>query len=404
MDWRDVEDILDRHPRRLTNWPGGEPASFVRVDLRGFDFAGRNLCYVRFVGCEFRGARLSLCDLRYADLVFCDLRGADLRGALAQEADFHGSDLRGADLRDLFDLSGSRFVAADLRGARMKGMQLQQANLRGAWMAPADVRGAYFFETRAPSGALLDEAIGPDTDRADLAAKFQRMAPHPGTVDSPFVAAYELGSGPALLHRLRAAEERLTHGQAGPAPARGEEVLDQQRRSHELLGQLLRENWFAKIWNDPYRPLHVQRHFNYPGRVGMWHPGGRGVESEPEVVFVLEGERATPVYFQNDHARVRYSTVQGLFPGVPVRPAFQQALDTFVADWWQALQDRGFIRLAAAGLLQQLRRGLHGVLKETSGANFVSVIDAVPSHEMAAAPAEQEEQGQVPRPPRQHER
>jgi hypothetical protein len=286
----------------------------------------------------------------------------------------------------------------------MEGMQLQQANLRGAWMAPADVRGAYFFETRAPSGARLDEAIGPDTDRADLAAKFQRMAPHPETADSPFVAAYELGSGPALLDRLRAAEERLTHGQADPAPARGEEVPDQQRRSYELLAQLLRKNWHAKIWNDPYRPLHFQRHFNYPGRVSMWHPGGRGVESEPEVVFLLEGKRATPVYFQNDRAGVRYSTVQGLIPGVPVRPAFQQALDAFVADWWQALQERGFIRLAAAGLLQQLRRGLHGVLKETSGANFVSVIDGLPSHETAAAPAEQEEQGQVPRPPRQHER
>jgi hypothetical protein len=223
MDRRDISDILDSHDRWRVNPQEGQRAAFERVDLRGFDFAGRALVGVQLVGCDLRGASLRQCNLSFAYFVGCDLREADLRGATATGVSFQRSDLRGADLRDFYARGGSSFMAADLRGARMEGMHLRKSDLVGAWVSAEDLRaGVGFEECFSPCGAELHGTVGPDWSLADLHVKLQRPAPDPGFENSPIVAALELGSGPALLDRLQAAQEQERQGQVPRLPRRHE--------------------------------------------------------------------------------------------------------------------------------------------------------------------------------------
>ena len=115
-----------------SNWAGGlddnkakppkiESSYPLHRDLRGQDFARRNLRAVNF----------SEADLTDAVLTGCDLRGAKLNHAKLCHADLNQADLREADLCGA-DLSQARLLQADLRGAKLDGANLRRAKLLGA--------------------------------------------------------------------------------------------------------------------------------------------------------------------------------------------------------------------------------------------------------------------------------
>ncbi len=185
----------------------------MREDLRGFDFAGRDLSGADFTACDLRGADFHGCNLSFAHFDCCDLREASLMGIQAAGANFHGSDLRQADLRNAFTGIGSSFLTADLRGARMEGAHFRKTDFHGAWMDVADLKGARFEEVVAPSWEPMDARFDSDAISAGLVEKLQRKKPHPKNRNSPIVQAYEQGSGPALWDRLEAAHD----AEAGPA-------------------------------------------------------------------------------------------------------------------------------------------------------------------------------------------
>jgi hypothetical protein len=206
MDKASVERVLERHARRGSNQPGGQRAVFMRENLEGFDFAGRDLTGVQFVACDLRGAGFQGCNLSFAQFTCCDLRSADLRNMQAAGVSFHGSDLRKADLRKAFAGIGSSFSAADLRGAQMEGARFKKTDCHGAWMDAADLKRVRFEEAYAPSWKPIDGTFDSPTGSAELADKLQRQKPLPEIANSPVVLAYQQGSGPALLDRLEAAE------------------------------------------------------------------------------------------------------------------------------------------------------------------------------------------------------
>jgi hypothetical protein len=310
---------LGRHARWLRNDQSGKAAFFARADLRGFDFRGRDLTGTSFEGCDLRSARLQHCNLSLARLDYCDLRGADLSNVTAAVVDFHGSDLRGADLRGLSSELLCNFAGADLRGARMEGMHLRGSNFSGAWVSEADLRGARCEEeTLSPRGARLGAPVEPSSDLA---------GPKGTPDDRALPPEYELGSGPALLDRLEAAQHQL---------------------NHKLLGDVLAGADHVRIENSPHAPLVVER-LQGARFISMYQCRERAGDTHltTEVVFLVENGRAKPVYYRHDSAGSEYATVGGHFVDVPVRPQYQGGLEQNVRDWWRDLEYQGFFQAAS---------------------------------------------------------
>ena len=77
---KNLNEILEKHPKWLNDENGGERA----------DLCGADLC----------GADLYIANLRGANLYAADLREANLRGANLYAADLYIANLRGANLRE----------------------------------------------------------------------------------------------------------------------------------------------------------------------------------------------------------------------------------------------------------------------------------------------------------------
>ena len=78
MTQEQLNEVLAKHQKWLTDEEGGKRADLCKADLRGAD--------------------LRYANLRYADLRYANLHEADLRGATLHKADLYKADLRGADL------------------------------------------------------------------------------------------------------------------------------------------------------------------------------------------------------------------------------------------------------------------------------------------------------------------
>ncbi len=55
----DLENILARHDKWLRVEPGGSRARFEGMDLRGFDFSGRDLSQAVMLSCDLSGCNMS---------------------------------------------------------------------------------------------------------------------------------------------------------------------------------------------------------------------------------------------------------------------------------------------------------------------------------------------------------
>lgn len=94
-----VNRILRRHQLWLDGAVGGKRAHFHDVDLREFDFAGRDLRKATFVRTNLGGASFRRCVLNEVLFQDSDLSGADFEHARLYDIKIHHSDLYYADLR-----------------------------------------------------------------------------------------------------------------------------------------------------------------------------------------------------------------------------------------------------------------------------------------------------------------
>ena len=123
-----VNRILRRHQLWLDGAVGGKCAHFHDVDLRQFDFVGR--------------------DLRKATFVRTNLVGASFRRCVLNEVLFQNSDLSGADL-SYAQLVGATFEtvnlnAVDFGGARLYDMKIYHSNLYYADLRTADMSNVHY--------------------------------------------------------------------------------------------------------------------------------------------------------------------------------------------------------------------------------------------------------------------
>jgi hypothetical protein len=136
---------------------------------------------------------------------------------------------------------------------------------------------------------------------------------------------------------------RLDHE---PRPEKGS-PMNQYERNLERLRELLPEGReHIAIENPPFMRLAVER--IWEDQISLCHYGEQNGDlmRDPEVVFVIEGSEAKPVYFRNDYAGVEESTVEDLFGDVSVKPGTQKDLDSFVAMWWRNIKEQGFFEAA----------------------------------------------------------
>jgi uncharacterized protein YjbI with pentapeptide repeats len=116
--------------------------SFSGLDLRDYDFSGKELRETRFERCDLSGADFSGSDLTKSKFVECDLskavfkstilKGVELNGATTRESLFYESDLREAVLVNN-ELQGISFIKSNLTNARFE---------------QADLNKTFFYRTR----------------------------------------------------------------------------------------------------------------------------------------------------------------------------------------------------------------------------------------------------------------
>lgn len=115
---RKVNRILRRHQLWLDGAVGGKCARFHDVDLRRFDFVGRDLRKATFVRTNLRGASFKTCVLNEALFKDSDLTGANLSYAQLVGATFETVNLNAVDFgyAKLYDTKfyGSNLYYADL--------------------------------------------------------------------------------------------------------------------------------------------------------------------------------------------------------------------------------------------------------------------------------------------------
>jgi hypothetical protein len=131
-----------------------------------------------------------------------------------------------------------------------------------------------------------------------------------------------------------------------PIPEKGI-PMNQYELNLKRLNELLPEGRnHISIENKPFMRLVVER--IWKDQISLCHYGEQNGDPmrDPEVVFLIEGNEAKPVYFLNDYVAVEHATVEDLFGDVPVKPGTQKDLDSFVKIWWRNIKEQGFFEAA----------------------------------------------------------
>ena len=121
MQQEELDAIVAKHGKWLSNEPGGKRANLQRANLQRANLQDSDLQDSDLRGYDLQGADLQRANLRSANLQGADLQGADLQRADLQGADLQRADLRSADLQgasldySVFPLwcGGTRFKADD---------------------------------------------------------------------------------------------------------------------------------------------------------------------------------------------------------------------------------------------------------------------------------------------------
>jgi uncharacterized protein YjbI with pentapeptide repeats len=167
---------------RGVNWAGRDlhGADYTGVDFSGANLAGVNLSESALSGTDFTKANLRSASFRYARLTGCDfsqanLEGVDFTGVRVSECEFTGANLAGSQLRDVLDgCKGCDFSHADLGGLNLAGVRItgddfSHADLRNVSFAGAELVGSDFSIARLDganfAGATLTEC---DLDGVNL--------------------------------------------------------------------------------------------------------------------------------------------------------------------------------------------------------------------------------------------
>jgi antirestriction protein ArdC len=171
--------------------------------------------------------------------------------------------------------------------------------------------------------------------------------------------------------RAQEAEEAVATGrQPGHEPDAGlEKTMKDYERNLARLRELLPEGRdHISIENEPYMRLAVER--IWENQISLCHYGEQNGDPmrDPEVVFLIEGNEAKPVYFRNDYLAIEHATVAGLFGDVPVKPQRQRDLDHFASMWFGNLHDQGFFKRAQE-LSDRQGRGAHAASGRVDGGN-----------------------------------
>lgn len=186
--------------------PDGVPAilngaHLFNADLRGMDFAGRDMLKI---------------DLRNADLTGADLQDANLTGALLSGAIFTRADLRGAVL-DHAELMRARLSGADLDSASLVEANLTGADLTRANLHMADLTGAKLKGTQL-AGADLTAVAWDLAEHAAVAVFHARNAIHTTTGDALKQIADNIGLDVYRDQVEPAIEHARTQGMTATAP------------------------------------------------------------------------------------------------------------------------------------------------------------------------------------------
>jgi hypothetical protein len=197
----------------------------------------------------------------------------------------------------------------------------------------------------------LEARHGPVWDTAQLTEEFDCVGFH-----APYVVVRRKADG--VLGSLEFQHEPRFYFNFAPhdatqaaAPASPEETAvvgpdKDYERNYQLLTELLGGYDGVRIENEPYLPLAVERLWD--DQISLCHYGelNGDLMRDPEVVFLVEGQKARPAYFRNDYAAFEQATVPGHFSEVPVKEAAQKDLDQFVSEWWTNIREQGFFEAA----------------------------------------------------------
>jgi hypothetical protein len=114
--------------------------------------------YTQCDGVDLHNADLHQAALSYADLVATNLNGATLAGANLAYANLATAKLQVASLAGA-NLTNANLADADFPGASFAGANLDGANLAGGVATIASLAGAYFCDTRCPTGPSTTPAV-----------------------------------------------------------------------------------------------------------------------------------------------------------------------------------------------------------------------------------------------------
>ncbi len=131
---KELNKILEKHKKWLSNEEDGERAILRDVDLQNVDLRQADLR-----SANLKSANLKSADLKYADLKYAHLQYADLKYTDLQKSDLRKADLRCAILQ-CADLRKAVLSAANFRKADLQNSFLQEANLRNVNLYDAKLR------------------------------------------------------------------------------------------------------------------------------------------------------------------------------------------------------------------------------------------------------------------------
>ncbi len=147
--------------------------NFAHKNLNGANFEGANLRAANFDHASLTGVNFESADLRdasfdHADLIGCNLESAKLTGARFDHARLTGCNVDAQNLAPeqarefLMSCTGCNFDGANLRGMDLHNLHIKGANLDGADLRGADLSGSTFmgvnFDSVRLDGAKLDGA------------------------------------------------------------------------------------------------------------------------------------------------------------------------------------------------------------------------------------------------------
>lgn len=128
MEQKELNKIIAKHIKWLTNRRGGVQADLSKEDLRGVNLSGVNLSKadlsgVNLSGANLRGANLSRATLSDAILSDTNLISANLSEAILTDTNLNKANLWDANLNGT-SLYFTDLREADLSGANLKGVEL----------------------------------------------------------------------------------------------------------------------------------------------------------------------------------------------------------------------------------------------------------------------------------------